>query len=138
MAGEALFLGWGPVVRGREQKAVQVFQETIEYYGRLQQEGKIDSFEPVLIAPHGGDLGGFVLLRGERAKLDEIRTSDEFERAVVRAATVVDRGPASSASCVAGPACGDPRASMGAGPWQMRDPRERSVGGCSITSGGDD
>ena len=70
MAGEALFLGWGPVVRGREQKALQVFQETIEYYGKLQQEGQIDSFEPVLIAPHGGDLGGFVLLRGERAKLD--------------------------------------------------------------------
>jgi hypothetical protein len=90
MAGEALFLGWGPVVRGREQTAFKVFQETVEYYGRLQQEGKIDSFEPVLIAPHGGDLGGFVLLRGERAKLDEIRTSEEFERVVVRAATVVD------------------------------------------------
>jgi hypothetical protein len=90
MAGEALFLGWGPVVRGREQTSLKVFQETIEYYGRLQQEGKIDSFEPVFIAPHGGDLGGFVLLRGERAKLNEIRTSDEFERSVVRAASVVD------------------------------------------------
>jgi hypothetical protein len=90
MAGEALFLGWGPVVRGREQKALQVFQETIEYYGKLQQEGRIDSFEPVLIAPHGGDLGGFVLLRGERGKLDELRSSEEFERAVTRAATIVD------------------------------------------------
>jgi hypothetical protein len=90
MAGEALFLGWGPVVRGREQKALQVFQETIEYYGKLQQEGKIDSFEPVLIAPHGGDLGGFVLVRGERSKLDAIRTSEEFERMLVRAATIVD------------------------------------------------
>lgn len=90
MAGEALFLGWGPVVRGREQKALAVFQETIEYYGRLQQEGRIDSFEPVLIAPHGGDLGGFVLLRGERGKLDEVRSSDEFERAVTRAATIVE------------------------------------------------
>ncbi len=78
MAGEALFLGWGPVVRGREQTAFKVFQETIEYYGRLQQEGKIDSFEPVLIAPHGGDLGGFVLLRGERGKLDR----DPHERGV--------------------------------------------------------
>lgn len=90
MAGEALFLGWGPVVRGREQKALGVFQETIEYYGRLQQEGKIDSFEPVLIAPHGGDLGGFLLLRGERGKLDEVRSSEEFERAVSRAASVVE------------------------------------------------
>ena len=90
MAGEALFLGWGPVVRGREQKALQVFQETIGYYGQLQQEGKIESFEPVLIAPHGGDLGGFVLLRGERSKLDQVRSSEEFERLLVRAATVVD------------------------------------------------
>ncbi len=90
MAGEALFLGWGPVVRGREQKALQVFQETIAYYGKLQQEGRIDSFEPVLLAPHGSGLGGFVLLRGERGKLDEIRSSEEFERVVVRAATVVD------------------------------------------------
>jgi len=90
MAGEALFLGWGPVIRGREHKSLQVFQETIEYYGKLQQEGQIESFEPVLIAPHGGDLGGFVLLRGERGRLDEIRSSEEFERLVTRAASVVD------------------------------------------------
>ena len=90
MAGEALFLGWGPVVRGREQTALTVFQETLEYYGKLQQEGMIESFEPVLIAPHGGDLAGFILLRGERGKLDEIRSSEEFERAVVRAGSVVD------------------------------------------------
>jgi hypothetical protein len=90
MAGEALFLGWGAVVRGREQKALGVFQETIGYYGQLQQEGKIDSFEPVLIAPHGGGLNGFVLLHGERSKLDEVRSSEEFERLVTRAASVVD------------------------------------------------
>jgi hypothetical protein len=90
MAGEALFLGWGPVVRGREMKALEVFQETIAYYGTLQQEGRIESFEPVLVAPHGGDLAGFVLLRGERAKLDEIRSSEEFERLLVRAAAVAD------------------------------------------------
>jgi hypothetical protein len=90
MAGEALFLGWGPVVRGREQTAFKVFQETIEYLGKLQQEGQIDGFEPVLIAPHGGDLTGFVLLRGERGKLDAVRSSEEFERTVVRAGTVVD------------------------------------------------
>jgi hypothetical protein len=90
MAGEALFIGWGPVVRGREQTALRVFQETIEYYGRLQQEGRIESFEPVLVAPHGGDLAGFILLRGERARIDEIRSSEEFERAITRAAAVVD------------------------------------------------
>ncbi len=90
MAGDALFLGWGPVVRGRELKALEVFQETLAYYGTLQQDGRIDSFEPVLLAPHGGDLAGFILLRGSRASLDEIRSSDEFLRLVARAASIVD------------------------------------------------
>jgi hypothetical protein len=90
MAGDALFLGWGPVVRGRELKALEVFQETLTYYGTLQQEGRIDSFEPVLLAPHGGDLAGFILLRGSRTSLDEIRSSEEFRRLVARAASIVD------------------------------------------------
>jgi hypothetical protein len=90
MAGDALFLGWGPVVRGRELKALEVFQETLTYYGILQQEGRIDSFEPVLIAPHGGDLAGFILLRGSRGSLDEVRSSDEFRRLVARAGSIVD------------------------------------------------
>jgi hypothetical protein len=90
MAGDALFLGWGPAVRGRELKALEVFQETLTYYNGLQQDGRIDSFEPVLIAPHGGDLGGFILLRGSRSSLDEIRSSDEFQRLVASASMIVD------------------------------------------------
>jgi hypothetical protein len=90
MAGDALFLGWGPVVRGRELKALEVFQETLTYYGSLQQDGRIDSFEPVLLTPHGGGLAGFILLRGARTSLDEIRSSEEFQRLVTRAAAIVD------------------------------------------------
>ncbi len=90
MAGDALFLGWGPVVRGRELKALEVFQETLTYYGTLQQDGRIDSFEPVLIALHGGGMAGFILLRGSRASLDEVRSSEEFRRLVARAASIVD------------------------------------------------
>lgn len=91
MAGDELFIGWGPVVRGREQTALKVFQETIEFHGKLQQDGRIDSFDAHLIAPHGGDLAGFILLHGERAKLDEIRNSEDFERLIARAASVVDQ-----------------------------------------------
>ena len=90
MADDALFLGWGEVVRGREAKAVEVFNESIEYYGRLQQDGKIESFEPYFLAPHGGDLGGFVLLHGEREQLDEIVRSEEFERLQARVTMIVD------------------------------------------------
>lgn len=90
MADDALFIGWGEVVRGREEKAVAVFNETIQYYGQLQQDGKIESFEPYFLAPHGGDLGGFVLVHGEREKLDEIERSEEFERLQTRVAMIVD------------------------------------------------
>jgi len=91
MADEALFIGWGEVVRGRERRAVDVFNESIEYYGRLQQDGRIEGFEAWFLAPHGGDLAGFVLLRGEREQLDEIQRSPEFERIQTRAGMIVDR-----------------------------------------------
>lgn len=90
MAGEALFLGWGQIVRGREQLGLQVFQETIEYYGKLQQDGQIERFEAFLLAPHGGDLAGFIVLYGEQSSLDSIRSSPEFLRMVARAGSVVD------------------------------------------------
>ena len=90
MADEALFFGWGEVVRGREAKAVEVFNEAAQYYGNLQQEGKIESVEAWFLAPHGGDLGGFFLVRGERERLDEIQRSPEFETLQTRAAMIVD------------------------------------------------
>jgi hypothetical protein len=91
MAGDELFIGWGPVVRGREQTALKVFQETIEFHGALQQDGKIDGFDAHLIAPHGGDFAGFILLHGERSKLDDVRNSEDFERLIARAGAVVDQ-----------------------------------------------
>ena len=91
MADEALFFGWGEVVRGRERKAVEVFNESLQYYGQLQQDGKIDSFDAWFLAPHGGDLGGFILLHGEREHLDEIQRSPEFERLQTKAGMIVDR-----------------------------------------------
>ena len=91
MAGEALFIGWGEVVRGRERKAVEVFNESIQYYGQLQQDGKIDSFDAWFLAPHGGDLAGLILLRGEGDRLDAVRRSPDFELLMTRAGMIVDR-----------------------------------------------
>jgi hypothetical protein len=91
MADEALFFGFGDVVTGRERKAIEVFNESMEYYGQLQQDGKLESVEAWFLAPHGGDLGGFILLRGEREHLDEIERSPEFERVQARAAMIVQR-----------------------------------------------
>jgi hypothetical protein len=90
MAGEGLFLGWGQVVRGREQLALQVFQEAVSYYGKLQEEGRIERFEAYLLDPHGGDLAGFFLIHGERSALDAVKSSPDFQRLLVRAASVIE------------------------------------------------
>lgn len=89
MADAALFIGWGAVVPGRERQAQRVFDEGVAYWARLQEQGEIESFEPVALEPHGGDLAGFCLLRGERERLSRLRHSAEFRRLNARAALVV-------------------------------------------------
>jgi len=90
MPDYGIFVGFGIPVRGREAKSLEVFNEALQYYARLEQEGTIDSFEAVFLEPHGGDLGGFILLRGDRAKLSLVRTDREFERLTTRANLVVE------------------------------------------------
>ena len=90
MADSALFVGFGYPVRGRERQALQIFSEASEYYSRLQQQGEIEDFEPVLLEPHGGELGGFFLLRGDQDKLARIRGSEQFEQLTVRGQLIVD------------------------------------------------
>ena len=68
MADAGLFIGWGQVVRGREDRALDVFNETLELYGQLQSDGRIESFEVCLLEPHGGELGGFAIFAGARSR----------------------------------------------------------------------
>jgi hypothetical protein len=90
VADAGLFIGWGAAVRGREAKGLEVFNEALAYYGRLQQEGTIESVEPVILEPHGGDLQGFILLRGSEEKLAKLRVDDEFVRLSARAGLIVE------------------------------------------------
>lgn len=90
MAEAGLFIGFGPPVRGRERQAMKVFGEALEYSARLQEQGEIESFETVLLDPHGGDLSGFQLLRGDPDKLSSIRASNEFIRLATRAGLITE------------------------------------------------
>jgi hypothetical protein len=90
MADAGLFIGFGNPVRGRELQAVELFNETIGWYSQLQEDGEIESFEPVFLEPHGGDLGGFILIRGDAEKLAKLRVNDEFTQFTIRAGLYVD------------------------------------------------
>jgi len=90
MADRVLFISWGENVHGREERGLEVFNETVGMYGRFQQDGRIESFEPFLLDPHGGGLAGFIVIRGERTQLDALRVTEEQQRLIARAAAVVD------------------------------------------------
>ena len=90
MADAGLFIGFGQPVRGRESQAIELFNEAVGWYGRLQEEGEIESFEPVFLEPHGGDLGGFILIRGDAEKLAALRVSEEFTQLAIRTSLIVE------------------------------------------------
>ena len=89
MAEAGLFIGWGEPITGREAKGLEVFAEALAYYAAAEQGGRIESHETVFLSPHGGDLEGFTLVRGSDAQIAALRTEDEFERLIARAALVV-------------------------------------------------
>ena len=90
MADYALFIGWGDPVHGREAKSSAVFGEAIELWTKLQGEGVIESWAAYFLGPHGGDLGGFFLLHGDREKLALASASSEMDAVLERAAMVVE------------------------------------------------
>jgi hypothetical protein len=90
MADSGLFIGWSASVRGREETGLDVFNEALTLYAQLQEEGALESFETVLLGPHGGGLAGFVLIRCSAEQAAALRDRDDFARVTTRAAMVVD------------------------------------------------
>jgi hypothetical protein len=80
MATASLFIGWNRPVPGKETEAYgHVMREVSERIEMFKKAGWFESSQVVALTPHGGDLNGFILLNGERAKLDELRRTDDFE-----------------------------------------------------------
>ena len=90
MADRALFIGWGEVVRNREHEALANFNETLGLYGRAQQEGRIESFDVCLLDPHGGELGGFIMVHGTADQLNAFKASDDFRSNMAAGSLIVD------------------------------------------------
>jgi hypothetical protein len=88
VADRVLFIGWEGPVSGREERCLGVFNEAIGHYGRLQQEGRIQSFDLVLLEPNGA-LGGYVELHGTARQLAAVREDEEFRRRTADAQLVV-------------------------------------------------
>ena len=90
MSSNVVLFGWDRPIPGRETVSAAHFQEFVQYLGGLQQSDTIQSFEAVFLDPHGGDLNGFFLIRGEPAKLDAVIASDAWSTHITRAALHMD------------------------------------------------
>ena len=90
MADRALFVGFGAPVRGREERAIEVFNEFVGMLGRFQSEGRIEGMDVSLLDAHGGDLGGFFMVHGSEAQCAALPHDEEFRRAVIDASLIVD------------------------------------------------
>ena len=91
MPEAGLFIGWGAVISGREKEALEGFGDAQAFWTQMQQDGRIESFDTVLLEPHGGDLAGFILVRGSREQIDAARLDEAFRRRVVRGGMVLER-----------------------------------------------
>jgi hypothetical protein len=90
MGDRALFVGFGRPVRGREERAVEVFGEFVGMLGRMQTDGRIEGMDVSLLDPHGGDLGGFFMVHGSEAQCAALQADEEFRRACIDATLIVD------------------------------------------------
>jgi len=88
MADRMLFIGWGEVVRGSEERGLEVFNEALGLLGRRQQEGRIEGFDVHLLEPNG-DTAGYIEIRGSAEQIMTLRSDEEFRRNTVDAAMVV-------------------------------------------------
>jgi hypothetical protein len=90
MTDRALFVGFGAPVRGREERAIEVFGAFVEMFGRMQSDGRIAGMDVSLLDPHGGDLGGFFMAHGTEEQCAALMNDEEFRRACVDATLIVD------------------------------------------------
>jgi len=80
MASAVLFLGWNRPASGREVEAFKFLAgEALDILGKFQTQGYFERLDRIALTPHCGTTNGFLLLHGDRAKLDELRRTDEFE-----------------------------------------------------------
>lgn len=85
MSSNAIFFGWNRSLPGRERISAEHFNEFVAYLGELNKKGSILSFDVVFLNPHGGDMNGFFLIRGDSGKLDAVQASDAWVKHMTRA-----------------------------------------------------
>ena len=84
MGSNVMLFGWNRSVPGTALRGVR------EVPWRLAAEGCDSDFRCRVPRPHGGDLNGFFLIKGDSAKLDALVSTTEWITHITRAALHLD------------------------------------------------
>ena len=90
MADRVMLITWGENIAGREERGLEVFNEAIGVFGRMQQDGRIERFDVALMDPNS-DLDGYIEIFGSAEQLAALREDEEFLRNTIDAQLCVDR-----------------------------------------------
>jgi hypothetical protein len=89
MADRVIFISWGQVVRGREELALENFNETMGLYGQMQQDGRIEGFDVALLNPSSG-MDGYIEIKGSAEQLAALKEAEDYQAALAGASLIVD------------------------------------------------
>ena len=91
MASACLFIGWNRPFPGQHKEAYGfLVGEARPLLDKWLKQGWFEARRLYGLTAHMGDLNGCIILEGDRAKLDELRRTDEFERFSIGMATRFD------------------------------------------------
>ncbi|MCB0947723.1 MAG: hypothetical protein KDB44_00300 [Mycobacterium sp.] len=91
MAEAGLWIAWGVPARGRERQALAMLVEAPDYLSALQEQGRIERYDRVILKPQNIELGGFLLIQGSKEQIDGLRRDPDFEVWLNRVQLVADQ-----------------------------------------------
>jgi|tagenome__1003787_1003787.scaffolds.fasta_scaffold18491483_1 hypothetical protein len=89
MADRMICITWGANVAGREERGLEVFNEAVGLYGRMQQDGRLEGFDVALLVPNGAGIDGFMCLRGSVDQLNAVKEDEDYMRVMADASLIV-------------------------------------------------
>lgn len=83
----AIVISWGPPVRGREGKGLDVFGRAVEYFDDLAKAGRIHGHREFFSIQ---GVNGFLIVEGDLAELLKIQAEDATLQLLMAAGAVVE------------------------------------------------
>lgn len=91
MSEAGFWIAWGLPTQGREPQALETLKKSRGFLADLAADGRIERYDVVILRPQSSELGGFILVQGSTAQIDQLRRDADFERWLNVVQAVADR-----------------------------------------------